>query len=60
MCVDMRLKIGSIWFWRTGIFAASGICRGRGLSGVNVFPRLNDGASGGELEVIDEKGMLGA
>ena len=33
----------------------SGICSGRGLSGVSVFPR-KCGASGGGLEVIDAEG----
>ena len=55
MCVDMRLKIGSIWFSRTGMLEGSGICSGRGLSGVSVFPR-KCGASGGGLEVIEAEG----
>ena len=55
-CVEVRLKMGSIWFSRTGMLAESGTCNGRGLSGVRVFPRIKK-ASGGGLGVIEAAGV---
>ncbi len=36
-CVSVILKIGSIWFRRTGMLEGSGGWSGRGESGDNVF-----------------------
>jgi hypothetical protein len=44
-CVEVILKIGSIWFRRTGMLDGSGGWSGRGESGDNAFVR-NSGASG--------------
>ena len=44
-CVEVMLKIGSIWFRSTGIFEGFGGWSGKGESGDNVFV-WNSGAFG--------------